>query len=75
MRSHDLVLKKSGRSTSKGIKVPNGFAITAAGYWYFLCESGLDRHIDARLANLDPTNLEQLQKRDAAIRNLCQESE
>ena len=29
--------------TEKGVRVPDGFAVTAAGYRHFLAESGLDR--------------------------------
>jgi pyruvate,water dikinase len=54
--------------TAKGVKVPNGFAITAAGYWQFLRATGLDRQIDAQLADLDTRDVDQLQKRGAKIR-------
>jgi pyruvate,water dikinase len=32
-----------------GVRVPNGFAITADAYWHFLDASGLSRHIPALL--------------------------
>lgn len=53
----------------KGVKVPNGFAVTAAGYWNFLRETGLDRHITKQLVDLDTRDLNELQQRGAAIRN------
>jgi pyruvate,water dikinase len=54
--------------SSNGVKVPNGFAITAAGYWHFLRETGLDQEINNQLADLDAGNLPELQKRGAKIR-------
>jgi pyruvate,water dikinase len=54
--------------SSKGVKVPDGFAITAAGYWHFLRETGLDKEINKQLADLDAGNLTELQKRGANIR-------
>ncbi|HEY5895589.1 MAG TPA: PEP/pyruvate-binding domain-containing protein [Chthoniobacterales bacterium] len=37
----------------KGVQVPNGFAITAEAYRYFLGETGLDQRIDQILTGLD----------------------
>ena len=54
--------------TPKGIKVPNGFGITAAGYWHFLHDTGLDLLIQGQLADLDTNDVKELQKRGAAIR-------
>jgi pyruvate,water dikinase len=31
--------------TPRGVRLANGFAVTAEGYWRFLKESGLDRRI------------------------------
>jgi pyruvate,water dikinase len=53
----------------KGVNVPPGFAITAAGYRLFLRESGLERVIADALAGLDPRRTEDLQKRGSAIRD------
>ncbi|HEX7516653.1 MAG TPA: phosphoenolpyruvate synthase [Chthoniobacterales bacterium] len=53
----------------KGVKVPDGFAITAAGYWHFLREAGLDKEITRQLVDLDARNLAELQKRGAKIRD------
>jgi pyruvate,water dikinase len=55
--------------TPKGVKVPDGFAITAAGYWHFLHETGLDQFIGTQLLDLDTNDLKQLQKRGATIRD------
>lgn len=54
--------------TPKGVKVPNGFAITAAAYWHFVRETSLDRQIDELLVDLDPSDLNELQRRGAAVR-------
>jgi pyruvate, water dikinase len=55
--------------SSKGVKVPDGFAITAAGYWHFLRDTGLDAQISKQLVDLDARNLSELQKRGAKVRN------
>ena len=55
--------------STKGVKVPDGFAITAAGYWHFLLETGLDKEINKQLVDLDAKNLAELQKRGAKIRD------
>src|SRR5687768_3220114 len=53
----------------KGVKVPNGFAITAEAYRFFLRESKLDRVIKDALAGLDTHDIENLRLRGAQIRN------
>ena len=55
--------------TPKAVKVPDGFAITAAAYWHFLSENGLDALIELQLHDLDTNDLKQLQKRGVAIRD------
>ena len=52
-----------------GINVPNGFAITADAYRYFLAEAGLDRQITKLLEGFDPQNLNDLRRRGAGIRH------
>lgn len=46
--------------TSKGVKVPNGYAITAEAFRYYLTYNKLDQQISDLLKGLDPENLEQL---------------
>ena len=53
---------------SRGVRVPNGFATTAAAYWEFLREAKLDRAIDDILAGLDTRNLEDLRTRGQKVR-------
>jgi len=54
----------------RGIRVPNGFAITAAAYRLLLSEAGLTEQIRGTLAGLDTHNMEELQSRGRQIRNL-----
>ena len=54
--------------TSKGVKVPNGFAVTAEAYRYFLREVGLDAKIRCILTGLDTGDMENLRQRGAQIR-------
>ncbi|WP_435005469.1 phosphoenolpyruvate synthase [Tundrisphaera lichenicola] len=49
--------------STKGVRVPDGFAVTAEAYWYFLKEAGLDRTLRATLAGLDTQNTEELRRR------------
>ncbi len=53
----------------KGLKVPNGFAITAEAYRLFLREAKLDQRIRGILADLDTRNMENLQARGRQIRH------
>jgi pyruvate, water dikinase len=52
----------------KGVKVPDGFAITAQAYRAFLREANLDRKIDNWLGGLDTKNLDALRNCGATIR-------
>ncbi len=54
----------------QGIKVPNGFATSAAAYRYFLESAGLKQKIRKILSGLDKKNVKDLAKRGAAIRKL-----
>ena len=53
---------------SKGIKVPNGFAITAQAYWDLLHRTGLAQQIKEILSGLDTQDAANLQQRGRAIR-------
>ena len=55
---------------STGVQVPNGFAITADGYRYFLHESGLEARIADQLRGLQTQDLAALAARGLAIRQL-----
>ena len=54
--------------TSGGIKVPNGFAITAEAYWDLLRRTKLDQRIKEILAGLDTQDSANLRQRGNAIR-------
>ncbi|NPA49684.1 MAG: phosphoenolpyruvate synthase [Thermodesulfobacteria bacterium] len=56
--------------TPKGIKVPDGFAVTAAAYRHFIRENHLDDKIRQILEGLDTHNLKDLQRRGKKVREL-----
>ena len=53
---------------SQGVRVPNGFAITAEAYWYFLKATGTDRKIRSLLDQLKPDDMQSLRESGHAIR-------
>jgi pyruvate,water dikinase len=53
----------------KGVRLADGFAVTAQAYHYFLRESGIDRRIRAILADLDTRHLANLQARAREVRH------
>ncbi len=58
-----------GNLAARGIRVPGGFATTAAAYRDFLADNGLADRIEARLAALDPDDVEALARCGADIRH------
>ncbi|MFA5000059.1 MAG: phosphoenolpyruvate synthase [Patescibacteria group bacterium] len=63
------------RLAKKGIKVPNGFATTAAAYRYFLEASGLKKEIKAALKGLNAKDVRDLMKRGATVRKIILDAE
>lgn len=55
--------------TPEGIRVPNGFAVTATAYRYFLKQTGLDKKIAEILADLDTQDIANLQEHGHAVRH------
>lgn len=55
--------------STKGIRVPDGFAITADAYHHFIQEAGLDRMIHQILEGLDTRNMANLSHRGQAVRH------
>ena len=53
---------------SKGVKVPNGFAITAEAFRHFIREAGIDNSIRATLADLDTHDMANLSERGQSVR-------
>jgi pyruvate,water dikinase len=54
--------------TPRGVRVPDGFAVTAAAYRDFLATAGLAAEIEAALAGLDIADLADLQARGRRLR-------
>ncbi|WP_447962699.1 phosphoenolpyruvate synthase [Nitrospira sp. Ecomares 2.1] len=57
-----------GELTPHGVKIPNGFAITAEAYRYVLREAGLDSKIQQILGDLDTGDMSNLRQRGRHIR-------
>src|SRR2546426_5648483 len=55
--------------TAAGIRVPRGFATTAAGFREFLSANGLDARIEQRLRSLEQKNVAALAACSAEIRS------
>jgi pyruvate,water dikinase len=54
--------------SAQGVKVPDGFAVTAEGYRHFLTSTGLDARIKQILGGLDTTDMDNLQQRGSEVR-------
>ena len=54
--------------TSTGVRVPNGFAITADGYRHFMRASGAAEKVATLLRGLDVANLAELAERGLTVR-------
>ncbi|MGE4559818.1 MAG: phosphoenolpyruvate synthase, partial [Desulfobulbus sp.] len=61
--------------TSKGVAVPNGYAITAHAYRYLLKEAGIEKAIRDALEGLDTHDLNNLQQRGAKVRDIIRNAE
>jgi len=61
--------------TSKGIRVPNGFATTAEAYRYFFKATGLEVQIRKILKGLDTHNVNDLARRGKQIREIIIKAE
>ena len=61
--------------TSEGVRVPNGFAVTAEAYKYILDFNGTWKILHEELDDLDPNDVDELQKRGAACRGAIQDCE
>ena len=54
----------------KGIRVPNGFALTSQAYWYFLKENHLEEKLKKLLKGLNCKDIKNLQKIGKAARQM-----
>ena len=61
--------------TPLGINIPDGFALTAYAYRFFLKKAGLDKKIQAVLKNTDTRNIKSLQKAGKEIRGAIVDAE
>jgi len=61
--------------TSKGVDVPNGFAITAYAYRHLLKTAGIAKGIEEALAGLDTHDLRNLQERGKKAREIIRYAE
>jgi pyruvate, water dikinase len=61
--------------TPKGVKIPNGFAITAYAYRYLLDKTGAVDKIKQILSDLDTSNMENLAQRGHKVRELIRNLE
>src|SRR3989344_539407 len=52
----------------KGVRIPSGYIVTAAAYWHFLKEAGLETFIKDSLTGLDTSDIGDLAKRGEKIR-------
>ncbi len=60
---------------SAGVKVPNGFAVTAEGYRHFIRSAGLDGRIREILAGLDTGDMQALDRCGHLIRHAILDAE
>ncbi|NMC51191.1 phosphoenolpyruvate synthase [Candidatus Kuenenbacteria bacterium] len=56
--------------TKKGIRVPDGFAVTASAYRYFLEAAGIKKRIKEILSDLDTKDVMNLKERGKKVREL-----
>ena len=56
--------------TKKGVRIPNGFAVTAFAYRYFIIKAGIKDQIRETLTGLDTKNIRDLQDRGRRVREL-----
>jgi pyruvate,water dikinase len=56
--------------SKKGINIPEGFALTASAFWYFLKENGIDKELKAIFKHFDPKSLKSLKKTGKKARQL-----
>jgi pyruvate,water dikinase len=56
--------------TSQGVKIPNGFAITADAYWHLLESAGILEKLKSVLLGLDSSNIKDLAERGKKAREL-----
>jgi pyruvate,water dikinase len=61
--------------TPKGIRIPNGFAVTAYAYRYFLEKAGIKEHIRQILSDLNTSDMQNLSERGHKVRETILKAE
>ncbi|MFH0829252.1 MAG: phosphoenolpyruvate synthase [Candidatus Kerfeldbacteria bacterium] len=61
--------------TSKGVRVPDGFAITASAYQYFIISTGVKKQIRSILKDLNTKNIQNLMDRGSRVREAIMAAE
>ena len=61
--------------TSKGVRIPDGYAVTAAAYRYLLESAGITSQIQKILSDLDTHDMKNLSERGKKIRSLIYNAE
>jgi len=59
----------------KGVNIPDGFALTAKAYWYFLKENKIDNKLKEIFEKFNPKSLESLRKTGKEARELILRAE
>ncbi len=59
-----------GALSEKGVRVPEGFALTTKAYWHFLKENDLDKKLERLFKNYDPKSIKSLQETGKKARKL-----
>jgi pyruvate, water dikinase len=61
--------------TRKKVNIPNGFAVTAAAYRYFMKEAGIEKEIKKILTGLNVRSIDKVSDAGHAVRDLIKKSE
>lgn len=56
--------------TTNGMRVPNGFALTATAYRHFLNSAGIDAEVHRRLKNLNTKDIKELRRVGKKVREI-----
>lgn len=56
--------------TKKGVRIPDGFALTTKAYWHFLKNNKIDKELKEVFRNFNPQNLRNLRETGRVARNL-----
>mgnify|MGYP000619074939 CR=1 FL=1 len=58
------------RVSKKGVRIPNGFAITSAAYWHYLRFNGIDKKLKEIFKRLNPKSIKSLKETGKTARAL-----